>query len=165
MKLSDKLFLNSLAAMTVLPPSCKKWKKWRVRVLWAHKEKGMWNGTHWVEVMSHEIDQSHDPFRYDSESTNLVSCLPSNCELGLPSATDANSENNPREIVKFRLHFVTVTFMLNGAPSNFECEIKPNYHKTYRPARAPCNNSPILASTVERNLSLFTGETHNLLTS
>jgi hypothetical protein len=43
--------------MAVLPPSCKKWKKWRVRDLWAHKEKGIWNDTHGLEVMSHEIDR------------------------------------------------------------------------------------------------------------
>ena len=43
------------AAMAMVPPSRKKWKKCRARDLWAHKDMVTWNGMHWVEVMSHEV--------------------------------------------------------------------------------------------------------------
>lgn len=45
---------TTTATMAMLPPSYKKWKNWRVRDLWTHKEMGVWNNTYWVEVMSHE---------------------------------------------------------------------------------------------------------------
>lgn len=45
---------TTTATMAMLPPSYKKWRNWRVRDLWVHKEVGVLNETYWVEVMSHE---------------------------------------------------------------------------------------------------------------
>jgi hypothetical protein len=133
------------AAVAMLPPSCKKWKKWRVRDLWAHKEKGMWNGMHWAEVVNHEIDRLSRSFqvRFGIEELDFMSsaklCIRTpEChggQLRRESTGDCKIQTpfcHRNFLCSLELHAISIA------------EIKPNHHKTYRPARAPCSNSQIL---------------------